>query len=604
VGIGGRRISVLMLAICLAFLAVVVRLVDVQALNASGYAAYGVSERTRAVTIPALRGSISDSQGQVLAMSVSMTTIYADPHQVTDPGLEAKELAPLLGVNESSLQSELSADSGFEYLARTVPDQVAKEVQKLNLPGLGYLQEPKRFYPDGSLAASLIGTVNYAGQGAAGIEYQYNSRLTGRPGQLRVQQGTGGQDIPGTAQDLSAAMPGQNLQLSINSAIQYEAESVLGNEIVNSHALGGTAVIMQVKTGRILAMAELKADAKSPNGVAPAASDTAVTQVYEPGSIMKAVTMSGALQSGVVTPSTRFVVPYSVPLDGSFIHDADPHPVEYWSIPDILAYSSNVGTLHVSQLLGPQRIYQYMTAFGLGAKTALDAPGESEGILPKPADWSGTSIGTIPIGQGVAVTPLQILDVYNTLANGGVYVPPTVVQSWTNGQGQKVVQQPGADHRVVSATTARQMTAMLEGVVTSGTGAAAAITGYDVAGKTGTSQIPNASKPGYQAGAYMASFVGFAPAEDPQLTAIVILDHPTPVFYGGSVAAPVFSQIMAYALRSLQVPPPVHRNLGPDVPAVDASAAAAGSDEGPAQAVLPVSRPPVAALKASSSARS
>ncbi|MHB1855763.1 MAG: peptidoglycan D,D-transpeptidase FtsI family protein, partial [Acidimicrobiales bacterium] len=587
-----RRLGVMTLAICVMFVAVVARLVMIQQVHGAGYAAYGVSERTRAVSITAERGSIVDRSGNVLAMSVTLTTIYADPHQVTDPRLEASELAPVLQLPEARIEAELSADSGFEYLAHSVSDAEAAAVEKLNLPGIATEPESKRFDPDGGLAASVLGGVDYAGLGSSGIEYQYNAKLAGKPGLQRLQEGLGGQAIPGTSQAIIPAVPGQSLELTLDSAIQYEAESVLGQEIVSSHALGGTAVIMQSKTGQILAMANLVADAKSPNGVDPAPSNTAVTQVYEPGSVMKGITMSAALQSGVVVPSTRFVVPYSVNLDGSVIHDADMHPVEYWSIPDILAYSSNVGTLHVSQLLGSARIYQYMRAFGLGSRTALNWPGESEGILPPPSIWSGTSIGTIPIGQGVAATPMQILDVYNTIANGGLYVSPSLVNGWLNSAGV-LSPSPGLPgHRVVSAQTARQMTAMLEGVVKSGTGTAAAINGYDAAGKTGTAQKPNPTSGGYLSGQYMASFVGFAPAEDPQLTAIVVLDRPTPVFYGGSVAAPVFSRIMAYAMRSLQIPPPAHEDLGWDVPQVDASAAAAGSDNGPAQKVVGVTPPP------------
>ncbi|HET6873138.1 MAG TPA: penicillin-binding protein 2, partial [Acidimicrobiales bacterium] len=553
---------------------------------------YGVSERTREVTLPAERGSIVDRCGNVLAMSVTLTTFYANPHQVTDPRLEAGELAPLLHLPEAQLQSELSADTGFQYLAHAVPDGQAKAVEALGLPGIAWQPEAKRYDPNGALAASLLGTVGYGGSGASGLEYQYNNRLAGKPGMQRVQEGLGGQAIPGTSQDITAAVPGQTLQLTLDSAIQYETESVLGQEIVSSHALGGTAVIMQSKTGKILAMANLVADAKSPDGVSPAPSNTAVTQVYEPGSVMKGVTMSAALQTGAVTPATRFNVPYSVGLDGSVIHDAEVHPLEYWSIPDILAYSSNVGTLHVSQLLGPSRIYQYMRAFGLGSPTSLNAPGESAGLLPPVSQWSGTSIGTVPIGQGVAVTPMQILDVYNTLANAGVYVPPTLINGWLQSDDTLQAVSAGTGHRVVSGQTARQMTAMLEDVVKSGTGTAGAITGYDVAGKTGTAQKPNPKSGGYLPGPYMASFVGFVPAEDPQLTAVVVVDRPTPVFYGGSIAAPVFSQIVAYALRNLQIPPPSHQDLGWDVPAVDASAAAAGSDDGPAKRVLPVSTPP------------
>lgn len=582
----------MVIAIGVVFVAVVARLVMVQAVNASGYAAYGVSERTRAIALPALRGSILDSSGNVLAMSVTLTTIYADPHQVTDPRLEAQELAPILNVTESTLQTELSADAGFVYLAHTVSNQVADKVKALNLPGIAYLPQAKRYEPDGNLAASLLGSVNYAGQGSSGVEYQYNLQLAGKAGLVRVQQGLGGQDIPGTYQQISAAIPGQSLELTINSALQYKAETLLGQEIVAAHAKGGVALLMQTGTGKILAMAQLVANPKNPSAVLPAPSDTAVTQVYEPGSVMKGVTYSAALQAGVVTPNTRFTVPYSVPLGGYVIHDAEYHPPENWSVADDLAYSSNVGTLHVSQLAGADRIYRYMRAFGLGSKTDLGIPGESRGLLPPPSQWSASSIGTIPIGQGVAVTAMQVLEIYNTIANGGVYVPPRLVDGWVNASGVLTPIGVPAPHRVISAGTARQMSAMLEDVVRAGTGTAAAVTGYDVSGKTGTSQIPYGNKPGYQPGAFNGTFVGFAPSEDPQLTAVVVLNRPTPVYYGGSVAAPVFSQLMAYALSDLQIPPVQPGKPGWNVPPIDASAANLASPEGGGQAVTPTSAPP------------
>lgn len=583
------------LVVCVIFAAVVVRLVQVQALQAGRYSAYGVSERTRTIALPALRGAVQDRNGKVLALSVPMTSIYADPQLVTDPVGEAKELSPALGTSPDQLQRELSATGQFVYLARTVPDDTAAAVRKLNLPGIAYLQEPKRFAPDGQLAASVLGTVGTDGRGLSGLEYQYDQRLVGRPGQLQVQQGLHGQTIPGTPQQVEAAVPGTTLRLTLDSAIQYQTEQVLGNEIVSSHAKGGMAVIMQSQTGKIVALANLVADANSPTGVSEASSDMAVTSVYEPGSVMKGVTFSAALESGAVTPATRFQVPYSTRLADATIHDAESHPTEFWSVPDILAYSSNVGTLHISQSLGPNRVYDFMRAFGLGSKTTLGVPGESSGLLPQPSRWSATSIGTVPIGQGVAVTAMQILDVYNTIANGGRFVGPQLVDGWVGADGSLQAPASPATRTVVSARTARQMTAMLEDVVASGTGTSAAVPGYDVAGKTGTAQIPDTSRGGYQAGAYTASFVGFVPAENPQLTAIVVVDRPTPVFYGGSIAAPVFSQIVSYALRQLQIAPPTPKNLGADVPPIDASAAAAGSDDGPATGPLPVSLPPAPA---------
>ena len=580
-GTAPRRLAAVLVVMCLVFGALIVRLVDVQALQAGRFAAYGLSERLHEVTLPADRGAILDRSGNVLAMSVPLTTIFADPKLVTDPAAEAAQLAPVLGADPADLQRKLSQSSRFVYLAHTVPDDVARRVKAMKLPGVAYLEEPKRFLPDGDLGLSVLGTVGYDGKGQSGVEYQYDSRLAGRPGKLVVQEGIGGQAIPGTPEERQPSQPGTGLQLTIDRGLQYETEQALAKQIVASHAHGGTAVVMDSHTGEILAIANLVASDKPGQPVAPASSDLAVTSVYEPGSVMKGVTLSAALQDGVVQPADHFRVPASTVYNGSTIHDAEDHPVEWWTVPDILSYSSNVGTLQISEKLGAQRIYHYMREFGLGSRTALNAPGESAGLVPPPSRWSGTSIATMPIGQGVATTPMQVLDVYNTIANGGVFVPPRLVKGWVDGSGTVHPAAAAPGRTVLSGQTARRMTAMLEDVVKVGTGMAANVPGYDVAGKTGTSQKPS-SRGGYQPGAYMATFAGFVPAENPAITAIVVLDQPTPVYYGGLVAAPVFADIAQYALRVLHVPPPPSRNLAPDVPTVDASAAAGGDGPLPA----------------------
>lgn len=596
--------------VCAVFSAVVVRLVQVQALQAGRYAAYGVSERLRTEPIPALRGSITDRNGAVLAMSVALKTVVADPHQIKDPAAEAAQLAPVLGVDQATLQHQLSLNAGFVYLAHTVPQAVALQVSKLNLAGITEIDESKRFYPEANLLSPVIGTVGFGGQGLSGLEYQYNSRLNGKAGTVQVQVGAGGLPIPGTPEVRHPAVPGQNLELTLDRSLQYETQQALDAEVASSKASGGTAIIVNSKTGQILALAN---DAVTPDGkVVVAPSDSAVTQVYEPGSVMKGVTLSAALQTGAAQPSTHFTVPNSVQLDGSTIHDAETHPTEWWDLPDILAYSSNVGTLGISKLMGPDNIYHYMRAFGLGSP-ALGVAGESSGLLPPVSQWSGTSIATIPIGQGVAVTPMQMLDVYNTLANRGTFVSPSLVAGWSVPGGPTTAAPAPTRRTVVSNKTALQMTTMLEDVVRYGTGQKGAVAGYDVAGKTGTSQIPSPHG-GYQAGAYVASFAGFAPAEDPAVTAIVVVKDPTAGdYFGADIAAPVFSTIVGYALRELRVVPPHPADLAPDVPEVDASAAAGGEGpvpdvNQPAQAVVapgaPAGGPPAQATAPASSGHS
>ncbi|HZU74630.1 MAG TPA: penicillin-binding protein 2, partial [Acidimicrobiales bacterium] len=466
----------------LVFAAILVRLADVQAVQAGRYAAYGVSERLHSVAVPALRGPILDRNGKVLAMSVALQTIYADPHLVSDPASEARQLAPALGMDEATLQKDLSADSGFVYLAHTVDNSVAAKVKALNLAGIGFLTEPKRFEPNGDLLSSVVGTVGYDGHGQSGLEYQYDSSLSGKAGLVQIQEGIGGQRIPGTPEQRTPAVNGKGLELTIDTAMQYEVEQAVARQVVAMHAESGTAVIVSSHTGQILALANVvnTADANTlaaqaaakpapaPTDpaqlaklTAPAPSDSAFTQVYELGSVMKGVTISAALETGAVVPATRFTVPDSTLFSGAVIHDAEPHPTESWTVPDILSYSSNVGTLQISQRLGAQQIYRYMRAFGLGSTTGMKVPGESAGLVPAPSSWSGTSIATIPIGQGIAVTPMQMLDVYNTIANGGVFVPPRLIKGMVQADGSVLSQPPGATRRVVSAATARRMTAML-----------------------------------------------------------------------------------------------------------------------------------------------
>jgi cell division protein FtsI (penicillin-binding protein 3) len=341
--------------------------------------------------------------------------------------------------------------------------------------------------------------------------------------------------------------------LTIDRNLQYDAEQAVSNEIVTSNARGGVAVVMDSRTGDILAMANMVAGAGgSPPVQAP--NNSALTSVYEPGSVTKVVTIGGALQDHVVTPDQRFTVPDSTRVAGSEFHDAEGHPTQSMSVSDILAQSSNVGTIGIAQQLGKDKLNSYLRAFGLGKRTGLGFPGESAGLLLNPKHESGTDVATVPIGQGEAVTAVQMLDAYNAVANGGLFVPPRLVQATVGSDGSQHAVSAARPHRIVSTSTAQQLTTMLQQVVQSGTGTTAAVTGYSVAGKTGTAQKPLVNRPGYQPGAYMATFVGFVPAQQPAITAIVVLDQPTPIF-GGVVAAPVFAQIAQYELRHLGIPP-------------------------------------------------
>jgi cell division protein FtsI (penicillin-binding protein 3) len=543
----------LLVAMAVAFAGLVWRLADVQGVSAERYAVFGESQRLESRVLPADRGSILDRNGTELAISLRRKTVCADPSLVKDPAATAHALAPVLALDEDELAAQLGADTEFVYLARTVDDDVAAAVDALHLPGVFFQEEPKRYLPAGTLAAPILGDVGDDAVGLSGLELQYDAKLTGKPGELLVEKDVGGNDIAGGTRQLEPPQRGRDLVLTIDQAMQFETERVLGEQIVTSHAKGGIAVVMDPRTGEILAMANLDA---GKNGAPPTPSfdNMAVTRVYEPGSVNKVVTIAGAVEEGLVGGDTRLSVPDNYKVADVVFQDDEHHEPAYWSVDQIMAQSSNVGTIMIGQRLGKDRITHYLKDFGLADQTALDFPGESGGILPAPDDWSGTSIATVPIGQGVAVTALQMLGAYNTIANGGTYVAPRLVRGVVDAAGKLDQPEVEKGHRVVSQDTAAAVTKMLEGAVATGTGTAAAIPNYTVAGKTGTARKPKDDALGYKDGAYLASFVGFLPASAPRLSAIVVLDEPTP-FYGGLVSAPAFARLAAAGTRLFAIPP-------------------------------------------------
>jgi cell division protein FtsI (penicillin-binding protein 3) len=559
--------------LALAFAAIVVRLVFIQGIDAAHYTAYGESQRVRTVALPASRGSISDRNGFDLAISVPRPTIWANPRLVSDPRAEATALAPLLQLPEGALQQKLSSDGSFVYLARKVSDDVGARIKALKLDGVFFLDEPTRVLPAGGLAAPLIGQVGLDNDGQSGVERQYEEALAGRPGQLVVERDVTGGDIPGGVRQFNPSLRGDDLELTIDRSLQFEAERALANEIVTAHAHGGMAIVMAAETGEILAMANLTREitrdcaGRSPAGctpgspgqlgaVEPARRATALTDVFEPGSVNKMITVAGALDAGAIRPTDHFSIGSEIKIANHTFTEHDPHPVQSWSVTDIVANSSNVGAITIASKLGKQRLNNYLRSFGIGARTGLGFPGESAGLLADPSKWYSTDMATIPIGQGgVSVTAIQMLAAYNSIANGGLYVAPKLVRAVVDGQGHRRATDASATRRVVSAVTAREVTDMLDEVVRVGTGTAAAVNGYTVAGKTGTARKPLPGGTGYKAGAYMSSFAGFVPAEKPAFSIMVILDEPTPI-YGGLVAAPVFADLAGYALREFRVPPP------------------------------------------------
>ena len=539
----------------LACAAVVGRLAWLQVLAPDRYTELGVSQRTAAVVLPADRGSIFDRNGHELALSIRQHTVWADPRLVTDPAASAAALAPVLGADVAVLTTKLQADGAFVYLARKIDDRRAEQVEALDLDGVFLVDEPKRFAPSGGLARSVIGTVGLDNNGLSGLEQRFEERLTGDPGEIVFERAPDGRTIPVGRHHVTPAARGDDLVLTIDRSMQYEAERALASRIEETGAEGGMAVVMRPDSGEILAMANVKRDADT-GEIGPSAANMAVTNVFEPGSVNKVITVAGALEEGMVNPDTPYQVPDNLQVSVHRFSDHDPHPPTRWTVSDILQHSSNVGTIMIAQQLGKGRIDQYLRKFGFGEKTGLGFPGEPRGLLLDPGDWAGTSIGSIPIGQSISVTALQMLLAYNTIANGGIYVAPKLVDATVDASGRQEAAPASERHRVVSERTAAQVNHMLAKVVSDGTGTAAAIDGYTVAGKTGTARKPAENARGYEEGAYIATFAGYVPAENPELAIIVVIDEPrSGIYTAGQVSAPVFARLAQYGLRLFRIPP-------------------------------------------------
>ena len=518
------------------------------------YVERGVAQRLRTVELPALRGSIFDRNGHELALAVRRHSVWADPLLVADPAGAASELATVLDADAEQLRQRLSVEgSRFVYLARQVDEQTAAAVSALDVDGVALLDEPRRFRPAGDLAVSVLGDVDIDGRGLSGLELQYDERLSGETGKLLVEKGTDGRTIVAGEQRLEPATRGDDLVLTIDRSLQFHAEQVLAAQVAATGADGGTAVVMEPDTGDVLAMASV-GPALGGEPPRPTTDNAAVTSVFEPGSTNKVVTLAGVLEEGLATPAHTLSVADSLQVGPKRFSDSEPHPTRTMSVSEVLAQSSNVGTITLAQRLGGEKIDGYLRRFGFGRKTGLGFPGESAGLLPDLDDWASTTIGSIAIGQGVAVNAVQMLGAVNTVATGGVHVPPRLVRSFVDASGTERPAGVAGGGRVVSVETAGELREMLTDAVVDGTGGRAQVDGYQVAGKTGTARKPSTEVRGYESGAYMGVFAGFAPVHDPAVSIIVVLDEPHP-YYGGVVAAPVFSEIAEYALRLLRVPP-------------------------------------------------
>ncbi|MGH2734148.1 MAG: peptidoglycan D,D-transpeptidase FtsI family protein [Actinomycetota bacterium] len=532
------------------------RLFVLQIVESDRFQAIAAAQRQTVVEFPARRGAILDRDGDTLAISVDTQMVVADPSMIEDPLGTAQKLAPVLGLKPNpvarSLQGSAPTDR-FEYVARQVEPAVAKRVKRLGLAGVFLRDDPKRVYPNGRVASHLLGFVNIDGSVKEGIEAQYDEVLEGSPGRMSLERDPSGRPLPQAEYSYERPTPGRSLLLTVDKDIQYFTELTLADAVRRYRAASGTAIVVRPNTGEILALANVPNF--DPNRYGESHADErrnrALTDVYEPGSVFKIVTASAALAEGVVTPNTTYVVPDELPVADRVIHDSHYHETEAMSVTRIIKESSNVGTVKIGLDLGERRLSAYLRKFGFGVRTGLDFPGESSGIVPPVEYWSGSSIANIPIGQGIAVTPIQMLSAYATIANNGVWVEPKLLRGSVDGEGGALGSAPPTRRRVVPRSAARQVTEILRGVVVEGTGTEAQIPGYDVAGKTGTAQKV---KDGEYVDRYFASFAGYAPAKHAQIAAIVVLDEPTPI-WGGSTAAPTFKLIMQRALRELGVAP-------------------------------------------------
>ena len=546
------RVSFITVGVILAFLALLMRLAYVQVIHAPVYAAYGRNESAQRVYVPAIRGPIYARDGRLLAESVQREDIVADPFLIHHPANDATKLASLLGEKTSQLTTLMSEKSGYVVIATDLAQSTATSVMNLGLTGITTQPVSVRIYPAGALAQPVIGTVNWQGIGAAGLEYQYNKLLSGHSGWESESYTPDGIPLPGGSRIIKPAVNGTGLELTIDEPLQYATEEALASELQKQRATGGAAIVMNVHTGAILAMASLDSNPKT-RTVTESPTNMATDLVYEPGSVFKIVSFSALLQDGIITPNTMVTIPPYLDMGGWTFHDAWSHGVINYSATQVIAYSSNLGTILLTKRLGAIRLSQQISAMGFGHPTGLNFPGASPGIVNPVSQWSASAMGSTPIGEDTGVTPMQLLDAMNTVANGGVFVAPRLVRAGISPTGKLINMPASATRRIFSKSVSSELSSMLERVVMYGTGVKAGVPGYDVSGKTGTSKVTSQHGGGYVPGAYWGTFCGFLPSQNPVLSACVVMDRPDQ-YFGGSAAAPVFSQIMQYAVHRFNIP--------------------------------------------------
>jgi cell division protein FtsI/penicillin-binding protein 2 len=545
-----RRVGLLFAAFLLLFALILARAVWLQGVRGSELRADAVSQQTETVTVPGFRGRILDRNGDPLAVSEDAATVFATPYQVSDPADAARRLSPVLDVPQDTLLDSLAdRESGFAYLRREVDLTAAERVRKLHIDGIGILPDARRVYPQGELASQVIGVVGTENQGLTGLESQYEDLVGGSDGEAKITRDALGDTIE--RETVQGETTGEDLKLTIDAELQSRTEDVLAELGQTYDPAGATAVIMDPRSTEVLALANWPP--ADPADVGEASEEELANHAtgftYEPGSTFKAFTVAAALEEDVVEPDTVFDLPPSIQVADRVIEESHPRGTVSLTVADILAQSSNVGAVKVGLTTGPQKFDKWVRRFGFGEPTGIDFPGEERGIVPDVDDYSGSTLGNLPIGQGLSVTPIQMAAAYSAIANGGTLRAPRLVLE----EGGEHVDAPRG-HRVLDQRTAARVREMLEGVLApGGTAAEVEVPGYTLAGKTGTAQ--KAEDGGYSETDFVASFVGFAPARYPQFLVAIVVDEPQGSYYGGDVAAPAFGEIAEFALPHLGIPP-------------------------------------------------
>jgi cell division protein FtsI (penicillin-binding protein 3) len=539
-----RRIGLLFALFLLLFGAATARATWIGTIKSGSLGARAVQQQVEDVTVPASRGTILDRHGMELAVSEDAVTVFAHPYLIKDPAKVSARLAPLLGMAESDLLKKLAnRSSTFVYLRHRMDPERGHQIQQLQIPGIETVIEPKRVYPQGYLASQVLGTVNDSNKGAAGLEYSQEDMLGGDDGERRLVKDALGKPV--SLVETKRAKSGDDIKLTLDAAIQERVEAVLGEVGQTYQPAGATAMVMDPRTGAILALANWpRVDANNPAGAPPYASqDRAIQFNYEPGSTFKAFTVAGALEDRLIRPDSMLDVPAKIHVADRIVGEAHDEGNGPLTVAQILQRSSNVGTVMIGLKLGNKRFDHWVRRFGFGKPTGVDLPGEQQGIVLDVKHYSGSSIGNMPIGQGLSVTPIQMASAYTAIANGGIKHEPYIVA------GDR---KPG--RRVLSRRTADEVSHMLIGVLAAGgTAQEASVPGYTLAGKTGTAEKPENGT--YSKTDFVASFIGYAPAKHPRLLVSVMVDEPRGDIYGGTVAAPAFERIMEFALPYLKIPP-------------------------------------------------